>query len=260
MKLSEKVSKKLSDLYHTHVSPALAGSKGRRVECPFCGWQGPEFMPNGLERRRNSRCPKCDSLERHRLYYLYLQQVIPASNRTMRVLHFAPEKILTRLFRSYPNVDYLSADLNPAKAMVKQDITETTFEDNSFDIIFCAHVLEHIPDDAKAMRELRRILKPDGFAVLQVPIKDHFNGRDITTTYEDFSITDPAGREKAFGQFDHVRMYGRDFKDRLEKAGFTVRVDKFLDTLKPEDVQRYALIPQDPTVTETEGWIYYCKK
>ncbi len=116
--------------------------------------------------------------------------MIPAG-KSLKVLHFAPEKILTQLFRSYTSIDYLSADLNPAKAMVKQDITGTTFNDNAFDIIFCAHVLEHIPDDGKAMRELRRILKPDGFAILQVPIKDHFNGRDITTTYEDFSITDP---------------------------------------------------------------------
>jgi len=259
MNLSQRASKKLSDLYHTHLSPVLAGSKGRKVECPFCGWQGPEFLPNGLPERRNSRCPKCDSLERHRLYYLYLQQVIPA-NKPVKVLHFAPEKILTRLFRSYTNIDYLSADLNPAKAMVKQDITGTTFDDNSFDIIFCAHVLEHIPDDIKAMRELRRILKPDGFAILQVPIKDHFNGRDITTTYEDFSITDPKERERAFGQFDHVRVYGRDFKDRLEKAGFTVRPDKFLETLGPEKVKRYAVLPQDETATETEGWIYFCTK
>lgn len=259
MNLYQKVSKKLSDLYHTHVSPVLAGSNGQRVECPFCGWKGPAFLPNGLHVRKNSRCPKCDSLERHRLYYLYLQRIIPAG-RQLKVLHFAPEKILTRLFRSYTNIDYLSADLNPAKAMVKQDITGTTFEDNSFDIIFCAHVLEHIPDDGKAMRELRRILKPDGFAVLQVPIKDCYNGRTITSTYEDFTITDPAGREKAFGQHDHVRVYGRDFKDRLEKAGFQVRVDKFIASLGEEAVKHYALLPQDTTVTETEGWIYYCTK
>jgi SAM-dependent methyltransferase len=182
------------------------------------------------------------------------------TNRQLKVLHFAPEKIITRLFQSFKNIDYLSADLDPTKAMAKQDITNTTFADNSFDIIFCSHVLEHIPDDHQAMKEIRRILRPDGFAILQVPVKDNFNGIRIEKTYEDFNITDPKERAIAFGQFDHVRVYGRDFKDRLEKAGFKVRIDKFADTLGEANIRKYAILPEDPTTNETEGWIYHCLK
>lgn len=258
MNLTKKFQKKSSDLFHTYLSSLLPDAS-LKVECPFCRWKGKSFLPNGLEVRRNSRCPKCDSLERHRLYYLYLQNVIPAKSK-LKVLHFAPEKILTKLFKSFSNIEYLSADLDPTKAMVKEDITNISFADASFDILFCAHVLEHIPDDLKAMRELHRILKPDGFAVLQVPVKDEFNGRMIDKTYEDFSITLPQEREKAFGQHDHVRVYGRDFKDRLEQAGFHVRIDKFAETLGAEKLKRFALIPDHPSITETEGWIYYCTK
>lgn len=216
-------------------------------------------MPNGVEVRQNARCPKCNSLERHRLYYLYLKSVIPC-DRPIKILHFAPEKILTQLFKTYPNIDYLSADIDPAKAMVKEDVTCISFADNSFDIIFCSHVLEHIPDDRRAMRELRRVLKPGGFAILQVPIKDTFHGRVIDKTYEDFSIDTPEGREKAFGQNDHVRVYGRDFKNRVESSGFHLRIDKFIDSLPVEKVKRYALLPSGNDVMETEGWIYHCTK
>jgi ubiquinone/menaquinone biosynthesis C-methylase UbiE len=144
--------------------------------------------------------------------------------------------------------------------MVKEDITKISFPDNSFDIIFCSHVLEHIPDDRLAMRELYRILKPEGFAILQVPIKDVFNGRVIDKTYEDFSITTPEGREKAFGQNDHVRVYGRDFKDRIASVGFVVREEKFINSLPAELVERYALLPSIKNAMETEGWIYHCSK
>jgi SAM-dependent methyltransferase len=256
MNFSQKLSKKVSDVYHQYY-PFLLPASSRKVECPFCGWQGPSFLPNGIDVRQNARCPKCDSLERHRLYYLYLKNVIPADRR-VKVLHFAPEKILTRLFQSFRNVDYLSADLDPTKAMVKQDITAITYPEASFDIIFCSHVLEHIPDDLLALRELRRVLKPNGFAILQVPVKDIFNGRVIDKTYEDFTITDPRERENAFGQHDHVRVYGRDFKDRIEKAGFNVRIDKFAESLDPALIKRYALLPQGTSATDTEGWIYYC--
>lgn len=257
MNLYQKASKKISDIFHAYAP--LLSSRPSKVECPFCGWKGQSFLPNGLEVRKNSRCPKCDSLERHRLYYLYLKENLP-TDRTVKTLHFAPEKILTGLFKSLGNIDYLSADLNPSKAMIKQDITNITFPDNTFDFIFCSHVLEHVPDDHKAMKELHRVLKPNGFAILQVPIKSNFNGREIVKTYEDFSITDPKEREKAFGQHDHVRVYGRDFKERLEKAGFTVRLDKYVEQVGPEKTERFALLPQHVSTTETEGWIYYCTR
>lgn len=258
MKFQKKVAKKINDLYHTYIPPLLQGSKNG-VECPCCAWKGKKFLPNGVDVRMNARCPKCDSLERHRLYYLYLKKNIP-TDRQLKVLHFAPERILTKLFKSYRNISYLSADIDPQKAMCREDITDISFPENSFDIIFCSHVLEHIEDDQKAMRELARVLKPDGFAVLLVPIKDIFNGRRIETTYEDFTIKDPHEREKAFGQKDHVRVYGRDFKDRLETAGFSVSIDKFVNNLPAEVVSRHSLVPQHPSASETDGWIYVCTK
>jgi len=258
MTFAEKVRKRLIDTLATQRSRLLPASK-LKVTCPFCGWQGPNFLPNGVEVRPNARCPKCDSLERHRLYYLYLRTCIPV-DRNIRVLHFAPEKILTNLFRSYSNVDYLSADIVPGKAMSVADITQTPFRDEEFDLIFCSHVLEHVPDDRKAMHELYRILAPDGFGILQVPIKTQRNGVPMTSTYEDFTITAPEDREKAFGQHDHVRIYGTDFKDRLEDAGFQVELVKFADQLSESERQRYCLLPDHPTASVTEGWIYHCTK
>jgi predicted SAM-dependent methyltransferase len=258
MTFLEKLEKKIKDVSFTYL-PTILPTSSLKVECPFCGWKGPSFLPNGLIVRKNSRCPKCDSLERHRLYYLYLKEVFP-TNKKVKVLHFAPEKILTMLFRSFKNVDYLSADIAPGKAMVVADITQTSFEDNAFDVIFCSHVLEHVPDDAKAMRELYRILAPDGFAILQVPVKTSWNGKPVDKTYEDFSITDPKEREKAFGQHDHVRIYGTDFKDRLAQAGFTVKLVKYADQVGEAALKRYALLPELVDASETEGWIYHCTK
>jgi SAM-dependent methyltransferase len=258
MTISQKIWKKLADSLAVHRSRLLPSSK-MKVACPFCGWQGTHFLPNGVELRKNARCPNCDSLERHRLYYLYLKTCIPVQ-RQIRVLHFAPEKILMTLFRSFPNVDYLSADIVPGKAMVVADITNTPFMDDAFDLIFCSHVLEHVPDDRKAMRELRRIMNPTGFGILQVPIKTHRGGIPMSETYEDFSITDPGEREKAFGQHDHVRIYGTDFRDRLEAAKFNVKLIKFAEQLSEADRQRYCLLPDHPSASETEGWIFQCSK
>jgi ubiquinone/menaquinone biosynthesis C-methylase UbiE len=157
-------------------------------------------------------------------------------------------------------VEYISADIVPGKAMVVADITNTSFADNEFDIIFCSHVLEHVPDDRKAMHELYRILNPAGFGILQVPIKTQRGGIPMTETYEDFSITDPGQREIAFGQHDHVRIYGTDFKDRLESAKFKVTLVRFADQLSEQDRRRYRLLPDHPSASETEGWIYHCTK
>ena len=257
MSFPSKLTKAASNFYYANVNPLL--NSKRLVECPCCGWQGPTFLPHGLDNRQNARCPKCNSLERHRLYYLFLRQHIP-TDKTVKVLHFAPEKIITKLFMGFNNIEYLSADLDPEKGMVKEDITQLSFTDNSFDLIFCSHVLEHIPDDIKAMQEVYRVLKPTGFALLQVPIKKEFNGKVITATYEDFSITSPAERERVFGQHDHVRIYGSDFKDRLVKAGFKVEVIDYPTVLGKEKVNYYSLMPIQESANEMDGWIFYCTK
>jgi predicted SAM-dependent methyltransferase len=251
-----KISTALSDYYLTFINPIFFNKK---VECPCCGWKGPAFCSHGVEVRKNARCPRCNSLERHRLYHLFLKEHIKEAG-LLKVLHFAPEKIITKLFKQYNHIDYLSADLDPKKGMVVEDITQLSFPDNSFDIIFCSHVLEHIADDHKAMKEVYRVLKPNGFALLQVPIKDVFNGKVIQATYEDSTITSPADRERVFGQHDHVRIYGRDYKDRLIKAGFAVQVIDLPKQLGDALVKQYALLPQLESANETDGWIYYCTK
>ena len=250
--------KKIKNYYYSYIQPFFLRGNDY-VKCPFCNWKGKEFHPYGVVSRKNALCPKCGSVERHRLYFLYLKQKIPI-DRKIKVLHFAPETILTNLFKSYKNVEYLTADLEPKKAMVIENITHLSFANNSFDIIFCSHVLEHIQDDKKAMREILRILKPDGFAILQVPIKDEFKGNKIDVTFEDPSITNPKDREVLFGQKDHVRIYGRDYQNRLINSGFNVTIDKFGDSLSDVDIKKYSLLPNDVTCNETEKWIYYCTK
>jgi SAM-dependent methyltransferase len=256
MDLKDKIIKKSDDLLQAYVYPLF--NTVRNVECPCCGWKGPAFLPHGLEKRPNSRCPKCDSLERFRLYHLYLTANLP-KDRELKVLHFAPERIIKLLFQSYTNITYISADINPQKAMVREDITQLSFASESFDLVFCSHVLEHIENDIKAMKEIRRVLKPDGTAILLVPIMDSYKGKPISKTYEDFTITKPKERELAFGQQDHVRIYARDFKERLENVGFKVFIDKFVNNLPQQKVERFSLMPKNSFANETDGWIYCCK-
>lgn len=235
------------ELYYAYVYPLF---QKRRVECPFCGWWGREFFPFGVIPRKNAECPRCGSLERHRLYYLYLKNIIP-KNKSLKLLHFAPAKSMSMFFKSYSNLDYLSVDIDQDKAMKKEDIVNLSFPDNSFDIILCSHVLEHVEDDQKAMGELYRVLKPSGFALLGVPVKS------ISKTFEDFSVVDPEEREMVFGQNDHVRIYGKDFKTRLEHSGFNVKVVKFLDSLSEDTCNKYALKTQDIYFRHDN---YFCTK
>jgi predicted SAM-dependent methyltransferase len=210
---------------------------GFRYKCPFCNSRLRTFRPFGLKipvlsekkvvgggYRINSICPVCGSIERERLLYLFLLSKTDILQHPQKVLHIAPEARVEDIFRKRAGMGYLSADLNPQNDMINMDITNIQFPDNSFDAIICNHVLEHIIDDRKAMSELYRSLKPGGWAILQVPLSS-----SLEKTYEDFSITTAAGREEAFGQEDHVRIYARDYKERLEQAGFEVNVFKWID-------------------------------
>jgi SAM-dependent methyltransferase len=145
-----------------------------------------------------------------------------------------------------PHLDYITADLSSSQVNTKADITNIPCKDNSFDVVLCNHVLEHVPDDQRAMRELLRTLAPGGWAILQSPID---SGRDVT--FEDSSITSPRDRERAFGQHNHVRIYGRDYRRRLERAGFQVNVDSYAKDLEPLVVSKYGL---------QEEQIYFCTK
>lgn len=200
--------------------------------CPLCGWSGREFLRhgNGQRVRDDARCPGCGSLERHRLTYYHVM-----NNRVGRmdsVLHVAPEKVIEKWLRSLSG-QYLSIDLVEGKAMKAMDLTALDLPDRSQDLIWCSHVLEHIPDDAAAMREMARVLRPGGRAIIQVPIWRE-------KTYEDWSVTTPEGRVEHFMQRDHVRLYGMDIIDRLNAAGLQVEV---IDAkhLPAKAVRRYAL-------------------
>ncbi len=203
--------------------------KWQKVTCNVCNWQGRKFLNFyvGYDHiYRNAVCPNCYSQPRHRAYYVYLKQMLSNLDKKVKVLHFAPEGYITDLLRSYKNIDYLSVDIDPHKAMRKEDITKLSFRDESFDIIICIHVFEHIDDDKTAMREVYRVLKKGGQALLDVPINVNSE-----TTFEDPTITSPEARTKAYWQWDHVRLYGLDFKDKLAAAGFDVTEDNYICSL-----------------------------
>jgi SAM-dependent methyltransferase len=215
--------------------------------CPVCDNAISRFLPFGLIPRAEARCPCCNSLERHRLIWLYLRERTDLFDcRPKRFLHIAPEPFLAKKFQTQPALDYLSADLEPGNAILQMDITNIPFLDNHFDVIYCSHVLEHVPEDRKAMREFHRVLNPSGWAILQVPVADRED------TYEDFSITDPREREKHFGQNDHVRIYGKDYEQRLRQAGFSVTVEDFAKGLGPKAVRYFGLTAEEK--------IYVCRK
>jgi len=220
---------------------------GKQVTCSCCNGSFRKFLSYGVKARENALCPRCESLERHRLLWLYLKNKTNFFTDNLRVLHFAPEYFFQKTFKSMPNLDYISADLTSPFAMVKMDITNIVYEDNSFDVILCCHVLEHIIDDNRALMELFRVLKPGGWAILQAPIDLK---RD--KTFEDTNIVIPKDRERIFGQEDHVRIYGRDYKDRLEKAGFTVKVDAYGREMGDDMIKKYGLMKDED--------IYFCTK
>lgn len=207
---------------------------GNRFVCPICGGRFRKFLPYGV--KPNRKCPGCGSLGRHRLFWLYFEDRTNLFSDHLRVLHVAPEKILQEKLRAMPSLDYVSADLNRSSAMVQMDVRDIPFEDDDFDVILCSHVLEHVADDQRAMGELFRVLKPGGWAILQSPLD---SGR--ARTFEDPHVVTPEGRERVFGHSDHVRIYGRDYKDRLEQAGFTVHIDKYARDLGADAIRKYGL-------------------
>lgn len=207
---------------------------GSRITCPCCGGRFRKLVAHrGV---RDVRCPGCGSMERHRLLWLYLQRRTVLLSDCLRVLHMAPEGCIQRLLRRLPNLDYVTADLASPLADVHCDIQHLPFQDDSFDVVICNHVLEHIPDDRRAMAELARVTAPGGWAVLMCPI-----GRDRAVTLSDPAVRTPSEALRVYGQEDHVRLYGADYRERLEAAGFEVAVEPFLDELPPELVERHRL-------------------
>ncbi|WP_298549156.1 class I SAM-dependent methyltransferase [uncultured Aquimarina sp.] len=211
--------------------------RGNKYTDPIDGKSFSKFLPYGYgNQRENVLSPSTLSLERHRLLWLYLQNETDFFSAKAKVLHFAPEQAFFKKFKNLKNLDYTTTDLNSPLADVKADICNLPFATNEYDIIFCNHVLEHIPDDTKAMQELLRVLKPGGMAILQIPQE-----LSRATTFEDNSITDPKERAKIFGQYDHVRVYGKDYFDKLRSIGFQVNEVDYTNDLSKEEVIKYCL-------------------
>jgi SAM-dependent methyltransferase len=208
---------------------------GNNVECPITGQKYRKFLPYGRIPRENALCPGSLSLERHRLMWLYLKDKTNFFTAHLKVLHIAPEYCFIDKFTQMKNLDYITADLESPLAKVKMDIHQMPFGDSEFDVVFCNHVMEHVDDDIQSMKEIVRVLKPGGWAIIQSPLED----RD--TTFEDKSLKTPKERERVFGQDDHVRAYGRDYGKRLESAGFKVKADHYNQELPEAVKKRYAL-------------------
>lgn len=230
--------------------------EGDKVKCSICNSEFRSFAPFGRDKRKNARCLTCDSLERHRLLWKFIteKKKIFGSGKKIKLMHFGPEKSFYDVLSEHPQIEYVPCDFVPEQygdmgkvPLTKVDIIDIPFPDNYFDVILCTHVLEHIPDDKKAMSELLRVMKPAGWGVFQVPID--YNREK---TYEDFSITSPQARKKAFGRAGHVRWYGRDYKQRLQAVGFKVTEDDYVKGFTEQEIFRFGLLPSE--------FIYYCEK
>ena len=211
--------------------------RGNTYTDPIDGKSYRRFLPYGYAKvRENVLAPGTLSLERHRLFWLYLKNETTFFSDPLRVLHFAPEQAFVQKFKKQKNLTYTTTDLNSPIADVKADICDLPFKDNSFDFIICNHVLEHIPDDTKAMQELYRVLAPSGTAIVQVPYDAK---REIT--FEDNTITDQRERTRIFGQYDHLRVYGMDYFKKLSSIGFDVNALDYTSGISSDNIERYRL-------------------
>ena len=230
--------------------------RGDSFLCPVCGYHGRALAPIGFDvdvlkekqvsgaGRRNAGCFNCGVIDRERLVHVYLRDVLGIYDRTRssRILHIAPDEHITRILGRSGALEYVCGDKFAegyayAANVRTMDVEDLPFNSDHFDLVICNHVLEHVPDDARAMREILRVLKPGGHAVLQVPLS-----ANSPKTIEDPSITDPKERERVYGQFDHLRLYGQDYGDRLKAAGFIV---ERLQLARQKEFERYGLNPDE---------------
>lgn len=216
---------------------------GKGKQCPLCGCQRRRFLPYGyVTSRENALCPNCLSLERHRLLWLWLVRESDIGRGAMalpKMLHIAPEVALMRKFKKmYASTPdrYVTADLESPLADMHFDVQQIPLEAESFDAIICNHIMEHVEDDGKALRELYRIMRRGGWGVILSPVD-----LEREKTFEDDTITDPAERTRIFGQYDHRRIYGRDYAARLREAGFEVYDIDYKNELSKAEQELYAL-------------------
>lgn len=219
---------------------------GRGRECPLCGTRRRRFLPYGyVTSREDALCPHCLALERHRMIWLWIERNTDLMASRPRLLHIAPEVSLMRHFkRVYRGTEgYITADLESPLADMHFDVQHIPLESRSVDVVIANHLFEHVKDDRLAMRELYRIMRPGGWGIMVVP-----EDRGLATTFEDDTITDPAERTRIFGQYDHLRVYGRDYDDRLREAGFEVERIAFAASLTKEERRLYAVGSDDLVV------------
>ena len=225
----------LSLLFQPILSLIFIGSK---FTDPINGKQYSHFLSYGYNNlRTNALCPGTLSLERHRLLWLYLNSNSNIESQFLNVLHVAPEQVFFKKFKKFKNWTYTTTDLNSPLADIKADLCNLPFKDETYDLILCNHVLEHIIDDIKAMKEIYRVLKTGGKAILQIPLD-----MEKEESYEDHTIINPKDRSKHFGQYDHVRIYGMDFFKKLSNIGFRYEKIDFTSKLSDRDIIKYGLI------------------
>ncbi|MDC1518896.1 class I SAM-dependent methyltransferase [Flavobacteriaceae bacterium] len=211
--------------------------KGNQFTDPIDGSSYRKFLSYGYQNlRENALCPGTLSLERHRLLWLYLTRKTNFLNQSLKVLHIAPEQVFYTKFKAIKDWEYTTTDLHSPLADIKADICALPFNNDQYDLIFCNHVLEHIPDDKKAMEELYRVLKKGGTLIAQVPLNE-----ELDETFEDDTITDKKERTRIFGQYDHVRVYGKDYYTRLNTVGFESKGITFINTMSIEEIDRFGL-------------------
>lgn len=227
--------------------------------CPICNTSSFRFQDAGRPWRGEAECSRCGSRERHRLIYLYLQRVMdlfsaPPSFPRKKMLDVSPNRSLADALHTNLGEGYLSAGKGRV-SMEQMDVQNMPYGDHTFDVVCCSHVLEHVENDRKALREIGRVLKNDGFAIVLVPIISE-------TTYENPAITDPQERWAHFGDPHHLRRYGKDFMERLRSAGFTVSVVRAADFLHTHEIEKMRICPlhrgEPPAVAE--DLIFHCTK
>nr|WP_314493683.1 methyltransferase domain-containing protein [uncultured Chryseobacterium sp.] len=248
MRIITRIKKKIKLLLHS----------GSKYHCPYCGYNSKDLKIVGHDLKvlrdlqvvgggkRAAGCFKCGSRDRERLLYAFIIGELKLPKNTS-ILHIAPEPKLSGVISKQDFEEYICGDLFTEGYQypdyVKNiNVLDIPYEETHFDLVICNHVLEHIPDDERAIKEIYRVLKRGGKAVLQVPISKNRN-----VTFEDFSISDPKKREEMFGQFDHVRIYGQDYIQRLENAGFQVSRINI-----SKDYKKFGINPDED--------IFFCEK
>ncbi len=233
---------------------------GQKYHCPNCNTNFKKLLPCGLNQkvlnelevigsglRDNCLCPRCNSIDRERLIYLYLKYKTHVFSENITMLHVAPRYSLKKIFKKHKNINYIAGDkfekgYNYTKDVIHIDLTSLNFDDEYFDVIICNHVLEHIPDDIKALKEIYRVLKKDGFAILQVPLS-----LKLDKTLEGVANNEEE-RLKYYGQKDHYRIYAKDYFINLENCNFVVNAINPNDAELNFDTQKYALNPKEDLI------------